>query len=158
MEETSCQPERGKVLSRLQEEMPGILDNRPVMLAYLFGSVVDGTALPSSDVDIALVLEPGCNLSPYDRMKMEFDIATEVEKRCKVNEVDVRSIDSAPLIVKGTVLTEGVLLYSRDEEFRVEYEIYTRKMYFDFQPVARMMREEFFRQLREGGLTGDKAR
>jgi hypothetical protein len=128
------------------------------MLAYLFGSVADGTTLPSSDVDIALVLEPASNLPPYDRTKMEFDIAAEVEKRCKVQEADVRSLDSAPLTVKGMVVTEGVLLYSRNEEFRVEFEIYTRKMYFDFQPVARMMREEFFRQLKEEGLTGGKAR
>ena len=80
MKEKSRQPGRGEILSRLQEEIPGILKGRPVMLAYLFGSVADRTALPSSDVDIALVLEPGCNLAPYDRMKMEFDIATEVDQ------------------------------------------------------------------------------
>jgi predicted nucleotidyltransferase len=158
MEEKSRQPGRGEFLSCLQEEIPGILNGRPVMLAYLFGSAADGTALPSSDVDIALVLEPGCNLAPYDRMKMEFDIAAEVEKKCKVNQADVRSIDSAPLTVQGTILAEGILLYSRDEELRVEYETYTRKMYFDFQPVAGMMREAFFRQLKEEGLTGGKAR
>ena len=158
MEEKSNQPGRREVLSRLGEEIPGILIGRPVMLAYLFGSVADGIALPSSDVDIALVLEPGCKLAPYDRMKMEFDIAAEVEKKCKVNEADVRSIDCAPLAVKGTILTEGILLYSRDEEFRVEYETYTRKMYWDFQPVAGMMREAIFRQLKEEGLTGGKAR
>ena len=158
MIEKSRQPEKEAIISRLQAELPGILQGRPVMLAYLFGSVADGTTLPSSDVDIALVLEPGCDLAPYDRMKMEFDIAAEVEKRCKVNEADVRSIDSAPLTVKGTVLTEGVLLFSRDEEFRVDYEVYMRKMYFDFLPVAEMMRQEFFRQLKEEGLTGDKTR
>ncbi len=158
MKEKSRQPEKEAILSRLQAELPGILHGRPVMLAYLFGSVADGTTLPSSDVDIALVLEPGCNPAPYDRMKMEFDIAAEVEKRCQVNEADVRSIDSAPLTVRGTVLTEGVLLFSRDEEFRVEYEVYTRKMYFDFLPAAEKMREEFFRHLKEEGLTGGKTR
>ena len=151
-------PEKETIIIRLQAELPEILQGRPVMLAYLFGSVADGTTLPSSDVDIALVLEPGCDLAPYDRMKMEFDIAAEVEKRCTVKEADIRSIDSAPLTVKGTVLTEGVLLFSRDEEFRVDYEVYMRKMYFDFLPVAKMMREEFFRQLKEEGLTGGKTR
>ena len=158
MSKESRQPEKEEIISRLQAELPGILHGRPVMLAYLFGSVVDGTALPSSDVDIALVLEPSCDLAPYDRMKMEFDIAAEVEKRCSVKEADIRSIDSAPLTVKGTVLTEGVLLFSRDEEFRVDYEVHMRKMYFAFLPVAKMMREEFFRQLKEEGLTGGKTR
>ena len=142
----------------LQAELPGILGRRPVMLAYLFGSVADGTALPSSDVDIALVLGPDCRLSPYDRMRMEFDIAAEIQNKCGIIEADVRSIDSAPIAVKGTVLTEGILLYSRNEEFRVDYETYHRKIYFDFQPVAKMMRETFFRQLREEGLSGGKGR
>ena len=146
------------ILRCLQKEMANILAGRPVMLAYLYGSVVDGTAIASSDVDIALVLEPGCRPSSYERMQLEFNIATEVEHKCKLREADVRSIDIAPLTVQGKVLTEGVLLYSRDEESRVEYEVYTRKLYFDFMPVAEMMRESFFEHLKEEGLSGGKAR
>lgn len=128
------------------------------MLAYLFGSAAEGTASPSSDVDVALVFEPNYDISAYDRLKMEFDIAAEVEARCKIREADVRSIDSAPLAVKGAVLTEGILLYSRNEEFRVDYEVYIRKMYFDFLPVAKMMRDAFWGQMKEEGLSGGKAR
>lgn len=138
--------------------MPAILHGRPVMLAYLFGSAAEGTTLPSSDVDMALILEPNYSLSAYDRMKMEFNIAADVEARCKIKEADVRSIDFAPLTAKGMILTEGILLYSRDEEFRVDYEVYTRKIYFDFLPVVRMMRDAFFRQLKEEGLSGGKTR
>jgi predicted nucleotidyltransferase len=147
-----------EIISCLQAELPAILKDRPVMLAYLFGSAAEGTALPSSDVDVALVFEPNCDISAYDRMKMEFDIAAEVEAKCKIKEADVRSIDSAPLAVKGAVLTEGILLYSRNEEFRVDYEVYIRKMYFDFLPVAKMMRDAFFGQMKEEGLSGGKAR
>jgi len=158
MKERIPQAPELEIISCLQAELPAILRGRPVMLAYLFGSAADGTALPSSDVDIALVLEPKSHISAYDRMKMEFDIAAEVEARCKIKEADVRSIDSAPLAVKGLVLTEGVLLYSRDEEFRVDYEAHYRKMYFDFLPVAKIMRDAFFGQLQEEGLLGGKAR
>jgi len=158
MKERFPQAPQSEIVSRLQAELPVILQGRPVMLAYLFGSAAEGTALPSSDVDIALVLEPKCDISAYNRMKMEFDIAAEVEARCKIKEADVRSIDSAPLTVKGLVLTEGILLYSRDEEFRVDYEAHYRKMYFDFLPTAKMMRDAFFRQLKEEGLSGGKAR
>lgn len=136
--------------------MPYILAERPVFLAYLHGSVVDGYAEPSSDVDIAIVLEPGISLSEYERMKLEFDIATDIEHRCGIKEADVRSIDLAPLTVQGKVLTEGILLYSRDEEFRVEYEVHTRKLYFDFLPVVEMMREALFKRIKEEGLIGGK--
>jgi predicted nucleotidyltransferase len=158
MKERIPQAPDSQVISCLQAELAVILHGRPVMLAYLFGSAAEGTALPSSDVDIALVLEPKCDVSAYDRMKIEFDIAAEVEARCKIKEADVRSIDAAPLTVKGLILTEGILLYSRDEEFRVDYEAYNRKMYFDFLPVAKIMRDAFFGQLKEEGLAGGKAR
>lgn len=65
----------------------------------------------------------------------ELEISGEVEKRCKVQNVDVRAINDAPLRVQGQVVTEGVLLYARNEDLRVDFEVYTRKRYFDFQPV-----------------------
>jgi hypothetical protein len=136
--------------------MPSILVDRPVMIAYLFGSLAEGSTLPTSDVDIGLVLAPNYALSAYERMKLEFDIAAEVERRCDVREADIRSIDNAPMTVQGMVVSEGILLFSRDEEFRVEYEVRTRKLYFDFLPVVEMMRTAFFEQLEKEGLTSGK--
>jgi len=132
------------------------LVDRPVMIAYLFGSLAVGSMLPTSDVDIGLVLAPNDDLSAYERMKLEFDIAAEVERRCDVREADIRSIDNAPMTVQGMVVSEGILLFSRDEEFRVEYEVRTRKLYFDFLPVVEMMRTAFFEQLEKEGLTSGK--
>lgn len=143
-----------EILPLLRAELPGILADKPVMLAYLHGSVADRTPLPGSDVDIALVFEPDCPLSGYERMKMEFDIALEIERRCQIHEADVRSMDRAPLAFKGIVLTHGFLLYSCDEEFRVDYEVNTRKRYFDFAPVIEQMREAFFARIR-GKAGGD---
>jgi len=51
---------------------------------------------------------------------------------------------------KNKVVTRGLLLYSRDEDFRVAYELYTRKRYFDFRPVLAMMREAYFACLEAG--------
>ncbi len=54
------------------------------------------------------------------------------------------------------MLTDEILLYSRDEYFRVAYEIRTRRLYVDFQPVLTMMRQACFERmeadLREKGL------
>ena len=146
-----------KILTCLRTQMPQILAEQPVMLAYLYGSVVDGSASSVSDVDIALVFEPGRLFSPYERMRRELHIAAETEDRCPFREADVRSIDNAPLTVQGRVLTEGILLYSRDEDFRVQYEVYTRKLYFDFLPVEEMMRQAFFERVKQEGFTGGKA-
>ncbi len=137
---------------KLKLEASSILAKQPVMLAYLHGSVVDGTTLPSSDVDIALVLSPDVTLTAYERMLLEFEIAEKIEKQCGIAEADVRSIDQIPITIQGRITTEGKLIYSRDEEFRVEYEVYARTRYFDYLPVERMMRKEFFEHIREEGL------
>ncbi len=135
------------ILDCLRSRLPEILDGRPGMLAYLYGSVAEGYALPDSDIDIALVLTENHGLSAYERMRLELAIGADVEDRCHLREADVRSIDDAPLMVQGTVLTEGLLLYARDEDFRVEYEVLTRKRYFDFLPVHRQMQRAYLEHM-----------
>lgn len=148
-----------EVLDRLKAELPRLLAGQPVMLAYLYGSVAEGYALPTSDVDVALVLAPGHGLSAYQRLRLELEIAGELEARCGWVPMDVRSLNDAPLMAQGQVVTEGILVYSRDEDFRVDYEILTRKRYFDFLPVARLMRRAYFehmgKELRRRGLLAD---
>jgi predicted nucleotidyltransferase len=128
------------------------------MLAYLYGSMVDGSALPTNDLDIGLVLEPGCALSAYERIQSEFNIAAEIERCCGVRERDVRALDVAPLAVQGRVVSEGVLLQSKVEAFCGQYEISTRKRYFDFLLVVEMMRTSFFQQKNKEGLIHGKTR
>jgi predicted nucleotidyltransferase len=135
------------ILEALKAHLPSIVENRPVVLAYAFGSIVSGEMTPFSDVDVALVLAPDCELDAYQQFMLDLEIAAEIERRCGIRDVDVRSISDAPLRVQGRVLTEGVLLYCRDKNFRVAYEVNTRKRYFDFQPVLTMMRQAYFAHL-----------
>ncbi len=137
-------PMRERVLSQLRAVLPRILAGRPVLAAYLYGSVAEGYARPDSDVDVALVLMADHGLSPYQWMLMELGIAAEIEDDCGPREVDVRSINDAPLVVQGTMMTEGILVYDRAEAARADYEVLTRKMYFDFLPVVKMMREAYY--------------
>ncbi len=152
-------PTRQDVLDRLRRALPGILADQPVMLAYLYGSVAEGCALPDSDVDVALVLAPDHGLSAYQRMQMELRIAAEIETQCGLPQADVRSVNDAPVMVQGTVVTEGVLVYSRDEDLRADFEVLARKRYFDFQPVARLMQRAYFQhmgaELRRQGFLAD---
>jgi predicted nucleotidyltransferase len=118
------------------------------MLAYAYGSVAADCLGPFSDVDIALVFDEQASLDAYQRFNLELDIAARIESACSIRDADVRSLNDAPLRVQGQVLTTGVLLYSRDEDLRVAYEVSVRKRYFDFQPTLEMMREAYFARMR----------
>jgi predicted nucleotidyltransferase len=121
--------------------LPGVLNDLPVSIAYLYGSAASGKTTSLSDIDIALVLTPDCALDPYGRFMLELEVEAEIETQLGIHNADVRCIDTAPLRVQGRVLLEGVLLFARDNSFRVSYETQTRKQYFDFQPVLTMMRQ-----------------
>jgi hypothetical protein len=81
--------------------------NQRVLLASLYGSAAEGNGLPSSDVDIGLVVDPKCGLSAYERMQIDFMIATEIERCCDIQEADVRSIDNDRSPCRGWSLQKG---------------------------------------------------
>ena len=137
---------RSAIVERLRAVLPAILRPRPVVAAYLYGSFADGRVLPDSDIDIALVLAPEPSLTAYERTALELDVAAEIEDCDFDRTVDVRVINDAPLVAQGAVLTDGICVYSGDETLREEYEVLTRKLYFDFLPTLRMMRRAYFQR------------
>ncbi len=142
------------LITQLRQILPAILDDTPATLAYLYGSTVAGQTLPASDVDIALVLcqaKDSPAMSPQEQLQLEFAIESALEQQ-GILKADVRVIDNLSLSFRGQVATRGIRLYSGDEIARVEFETRTWKEYLDFEPVARMMRQAFFNDVREHGL------
>ena len=150
------QNQAAEIISRLKAHAPEILAHFPVDMAYLHGSVAQGRPLPSSDVDIALVLTE--LPPPYERLILEFTIQAALEDACGLTNLDVRTINEAPLMVKGSIIQEGLLLYSRDKDRRLAFEILTRKKYFDYQPTAARMQQAFLSHIRRKGLSGGQSK
>ena len=124
-----------------------------MLLAYLHGSYTSGRPSPFSDLDIALVTDGP--LSARQEMDLQIAIATDLEaRRPDLPEVDARIINQAPLTFQGQVLYYGILLYSRDEVRRVDFETSVRSAYFDYQPTEELMRQAFFERVKERGLRG----
>jgi predicted nucleotidyltransferase len=117
-----------------------------IAAVYLYGSQVSGNALPSSDIDLALVLS--VDSVPDDPLFAE-RVASRVAEELETSlEVDAHVVDTLPLAVLGRIVTTGVLLFERDASRRVEFETSTRRLYFDFLPfLERDAREA----LRSGG-------
>jgi uncharacterized protein len=139
--------------STLKSCLAGVFSRHPVALAYLFGSAATGRTTPLSDIDIALVLLEG-QIDDKDRLMFELKVEDELASGCGLSNADVRVINKAPVAIRGEVVTEGILLFSRDEELRVEFETRTRSEYFDFLPAIKFIRESYFDHLRERGFNG----
>ena len=144
-------------LESLSLRVAETLRPRPVMLAYLFGSAAIGQMTPLSDVDIALVVDED-HVFKHSRLQFELEIEDELAARCEVNQIDVRVINAAPLLLRGEVVTHGRLMFARDEDARIEFETRTRMEYFDFLPAAELYRAAFFEHLRQRGLSGQRSK
>jgi len=87
--------------------------------AYVFGSRVEGTARPDSDLDVAAWF------GPRPPASWEVDLPAQV---------DLVVLDSAPLFLAGRVAMRGRLLFDDDPPARVAWEADTRTVYLDELP------------------------
>lgn len=138
------------LVDTLRRYLPQIVEDLPVQLAYLHGSAARGEATPSSDVDIALVCDE--ETSPGQRLRLMLDVSAELFRQAGIADADVRVINDAPLVFRGRVACEGILLYARDEAQRIEFETRTRDEYFDYLPFHRRLQDAFLKNVRERGL------
>jgi hypothetical protein len=121
-----------KLLARVQQD-------EDVLAAFLFGSVVRGEQLYSSDIDLCLVLAPN---------PLPFEPAALSHKRLdylKDFSFDIQIFQQLPIYVRRRVLKEGRLLFVRDESRLYELAIRTAQAFEDFRPIYLSYLEEIQR-------------
>lgn len=134
-------------LEHVREAVSRALAGVPEIAAvYLYGSQATGSALPISDIDLALVLS--VDAIPDDPLfaeRVSVRVAEELETPL---EIDAHVVDTLPLSVLGRIVMSGVVVFERDASRRVEFETSTRRLYFDFLPLLERDARE---ALRSGG-------
>jgi len=111
---------------------PYIFSNRPVLFAYLYGSYATGNVHPFSDLDIGVYID---DVPDLKYLELELSLSLEIDAKIESDvRTEVRIINNLPLVVIGNIITEGSLIYSINENIRVDFEVYVRKAYFDFLP------------------------
>lgn len=123
-------------MARLRAAAEAALPAEPVVVAYLFGSRAAGRPRPRSDTDVAVLVESG--VPREERFALSLRLPDVFEPAART-EVDVVVLNDAPLPLRGRVLRQRIVLYSRDEPLRVRYESLTMRMYADFQVKARRL-------------------
>jgi hypothetical protein len=139
-------------LDRLKGAAAAVFVAAPVRFAYLYGSVARGDAHPGSDVDIAVMFDR--SVPAEERLRQELALGLMFDAELGGKRADVRDLATMPLILRGRVVTEGAVLFSRDEKGRVAFEVATRNEYFDFLPVYRAYQEESLARMSGGAGRG----
>lgn len=107
---------------------PQIFRKYGVKIAYLFGSRTKNFAVPTSDFDIAVLFKEDGS----DFLDKSLRLSMELQKFFPA-EVDIRVLNSAPSLFRYEVISCNLLLYSENEDERIEYEVRAVKEYIDDQ-------------------------
>ena len=131
-----------QLLKTLEEKTAVLFGSSDVLCAYLYGSYARGEAIPQSDIDIAVLVRR--DYPEHNYLDLELNLSIELDKLGLWAEAEVRVINRLPLLMRGEILTEGRLIYCRDDSARVAFETATRDEYFDFLPVHRAYQKAYF--------------
>jgi predicted nucleotidyltransferase len=102
-----------------------------IVAAYLFGSTAKGVASPSSDIDIAVLIRSGDKISGSD---LKFRLYADLCRTLKRDDVDLVLLKlSGNLILNDEIVRHGKLLYSTDDDARVEFELNVLHRCTDFR-------------------------
>jgi predicted nucleotidyltransferase len=122
------------------------LPSLPVIFAYLYGSQIGRRSRPDSDVDIGIAIDPACG----DPERVASRVADALMAHAGVGGIEVTVLDGAPVRFLGRVLRHRVVLYSRDEPARVEFESRVGRMADDVEVWAAPMDRELLAAIAAG--------
>ena len=109
--------------------------------AYLFGSAATGHMRPDSDVDIAV--DAGSKLGPMTLGRVAGKL-----KRVVGRDVDLVDILRAPPRLKKSILDHREVLATPDNHARLEFEMYTPKIYADWKIKNRPFEQKLLESFR----------
>ena len=133
------------LLPLFQKLKEKLLQDKDILFAYLFGSYGRGNPHGLSDVDIAVYLGEA-----RDFYLKKLELLEVINKTLLTDEVDLVILNQAPNYFQYEILQSAKLIFSRNDEKRIQFEVKTMKLYFDLEPLHRLAEKVLLNKIREG--------
>lgn len=124
--EDECREEVFKTLRRVLRK------EKPILFAYIHGSFLESDGF--NDIDVAAYVDERRFRDDYSLFHYELRLATNLDRALNGFPVDVRLLNRMPPSFRYGVVHQGLLLFSRNEVRRIDFECRTRKLFWDFIP------------------------
>lgn len=102
-------------------------ENEKIYAAYIYGSYATGRQHKESDIDIGVLVNEELDREELSEVKAA--LQNEVDR-----EVDIRVLNERDTRFLQNVLSQAELVFSRDEEERVSFEVEVMQNYRDMKP------------------------
>lgn len=133
-----------EMLKRLKAPLSSF---REIDVVYLFGSRARGDSTQESDWDFAVLLSKDFK-DPYDLVRLIDIIARDLG--VSDEQINLVILNDAELELTYAVISEGLIVFERDVERRVDFEVLTLESYMDFKPVLDQMRRSLIEAYTHG--------
>jgi len=117
-----------------------------VLAVYLFGSAAKSLMHKNSDIDIAVLLDKKMN-EQIQRFDFILTAGMELE-RITGRPFDVVDITEAPLTLQHQILKTGQLLVENNRPARINFEVDSRRKFFDLLPLYQARDKNILRKFR----------
>jgi uncharacterized protein len=116
-----------EVVSTLVGHIEELVKEFDIKLIYIFGSYAKGTNNVRSDLDIAIMLE-----NNYDPM-IKLNLIGELTSIFKRDDIDLVILNTEKPVLRHQVIKYGKLVYMKDEDIKVEFEVKVLREYMDME-------------------------
>ena len=127
--------EKNQKKNVLKDIISALTKHDEIVLAYVFGSFVQGDDF--SDIDLGILIKEKV-VTPLD---IELNLEIELEDIVHY-PVDGRILNHAPLSFCQNVIRHGRIILERDANLRADFTGNILKQYFDFAPFRRRYLKE----------------
>ena len=127
------QEQKNSLTSRIKDLL---LRQESVLFAYLYGSFL--RAGPFRDIDVAAYADPAAFKNTGEMFSYGLSLAAKVDLAVSGVTVDLRLVNLAPTPFKFSVITRGKVIFTKEEQKRIDFEVRTRSLYFDFLPHLKL--------------------
>ena len=126
-----------------------------ILLAYLFGSEATKRKHKLSDFDIAIYSDPNQmrELNTKEPYGYQVAVLSDLIGLLKRNDIDLVILNRATPLLSYEVVRRGQIIFCRNMNFRIEYEIHVFKKYVDTKKL-RGFQNYYLEKRIEKGLFG----
>jgi len=121
------------------EELRKVFVKKPISLAFLFGSRIQGNVNNFSDYDIAILIEENFyqknNINPPTILNLKMDLLDELFRFFKSENVDLIILNEAPIFLQYKIIRYGKLIFSPDLSSLYRFKAQVVSEFLDFSSI-----------------------